>query len=463
MQQSLHDNKNISSASAKQSAPVLLIVGILCIAANLRAPLTSVGPLVGFIRDSLHLSGTVAGMITTLPLFAFALFSPLVPGMARKFGAEAVLLCAAGLLTAGIVLRSWLGDVGLFLGTAALGLSISAGNVLLPSLIKRNFPQNFGIMIGVYSISMNGFAAVASGISIPLASAAGLGWTGSLQVWALLGAASFVLWIPQISGSLRRASALKDKSAAGGSSETLPAAQPPQRTPLLQAAPQKPSRQRAPRKRINLWKSALAWEVTIYMGLQSMVFYCMVAWLPAILVEGGASADQAGWMLSLMQMTLLPATFIISIVAGRKANQQKLVLVGSACAIVGLAGILLMRDSGAVFIWIAVLGVGGGCTFGLAMLFFVMRTNTADETAALSGMAQSGGYLLAALGPILFGYLHDVTNDWTISLVALIGMAVICLISGLGASRDTCVNAGSLEGTPALVPPCEEAPAGGSS
>lgn len=444
MRQSLRDNKKVSSASAKQSAPVLLIVGILCIAANLRAPLTSVGPLVGFIRDSLHLSATVAGMITTLPLFAFALFSPLVPGIARKFGSEAVLLYAAGLLTVGIVLRSWLGDIGLFLGTAALGLAISAGNILLPSLIKRNFPQNFGIMIGVYSISMNGFAAVASGISIPLASAAGLDWTGSLRVWALLGAASFVLWIPQMKGKFRRTVASKDTTAAGGSPETLLTAH-------------------APQKKTSLWKSALAWEVTVYMGLQSMVFYCMVAWLPAILVEGGTSADQAGWMLSLMQMTLLPATFIISIFAGRKANQQKLVLIGSACAIVGLAGILLMRDSGAVLIWIALLGVGGGCTFGLAMLFFVMRTNTADETAALSGMAQSGGYLLAALGPILFGYLHDATHDWTISLVALIGMAVICLISGLGASRDTCVNAGSREDALAPAPPCEEASAGESS
>lgn len=433
-----------SCAPVKQSAPVLLIVGILCIAANLRAPLTSVGPLVGFIRDSLHLSATVAGMITTLPLFAFALFSPLVPGIARKFGSEAVLLCAAGLLTLGIVLRSHLGDVGLFLGTAALGLAIAAGNVLLPSLIKRNFPQSFGIMIGVYSISMNGFAAVASGISIPLASS-GLDWAGSLQVWALLGAASFVLWIPQMKGKFRRTTALEGTAGAGDVPETLSPG--------------------APRKKPRLWKSALAWQVTVYMGMQSMVFYCMVAWLPAILIEGGTGADQAGWMLSLMQMTLLPATFVISIFAGRKANQQKLVVIGSACAIAGLAGILLMRDSGAVLIWIALLGVGGGCCFGLAMLFFVMRTNTADETAALSGMAQSGGYLLAALGPLLFGYLHDATHGWTISLVVLIGMAVICLVSGLGASRDTCVNAAVREDAAVLATASahEEGSAGESS
>lgn len=196
-QVSTKHEKNLYSYS-KKAMPMMLIIGISFIAANLRAPLTSIGPLVSLIRDNLNISNTLAGMITTLPLFAFALFSPLVPGMARRFGTEVVLFWSVVILTIGILLRSWSGSIGLFLGTAILGLSISAGNVLIPSLIKKEFPRQVGVMTGVYSVSMNIFAALASGISIPLAVGLGLGWAGALKIWAMLSFISIILWIPQL-------------------------------------------------------------------------------------------------------------------------------------------------------------------------------------------------------------------------------------------------------------------------
>ncbi|MGL5232235.1 MAG: CynX/NimT family MFS transporter [Fusobacteriaceae bacterium] len=391
---------------------LMLIIGISFLATNLRAPLTSVGPLVSLIRDNLDISNTLAGMITTLPLFAFALFSPLVPGIARKYGAEVVLFWSVIPLTIGILLRSWSGSFNLFLGTAILGLSISVGNVLIPSLIKKYFPSRVGVMTGVYSVSMNVFAALASGVSIPLAINLGLGWSGALKIWAIPSFISLLLWIPQ----LRRKN--EKTSAAEKINITL----------------------ESNIEKVNMWKSPLAWQVTIYMGLQSMVFYCMVAWLPNILTQYGMASGKAGWMLSLLQLALIPMTFVGAILAGRKSNQHSLVTIGSTCIIIGLLGLLFFGNSEFIFLFIIILGIGGGFAFSLSMMFFSLRTKNADDAARLSGMAQSIGYLLAAFGPMFFGFLHDATNSWGFPIIILIIISVICLISGLGASRNLHVS-----------------------
>ncbi|QIB67802.1 MFS transporter [Aminipila butyrica] len=416
---------------SKKAAPIMLIIGIAFIAANLRAPLTSVGPLVSLIRDNLYISNTLAGMITTLPLFAFALFSPLVPGMARRLGTEVVLFWSVVLLTLGLLLRSWAGSLALFLGTAILGLSISAGNVLIPSLIKKEFPRQVGVMTGVYSVSMNVFAALASGISIPLAVGLSLGWAGALKIWAILSLTAIVLWIPQLRRKKQKIAIVDkrtDMDVTDGTAE-------------LDAEWKKRNSLGKPvMKEINMWKSPLAWQVTFYMGLQSMVFYCMVAWLPDILIQQGMNPSNAGWMLSLMQLALIPVTFVGSVLAGRRASQQSLVVLGSLCVITGLLGLLFFGGAGLTGLWIIILGIGGGFTFSLSMMFFSLRTDQADEAARLSGMAQSIGYLLAAFGPMLFGYLHDTTSSWTIPLTILIGVAGLCFFAGLGAARDLSVR-----------------------
>jgi CP family cyanate transporter-like MFS transporter len=421
--------KNLYSYS-KRTTTVILIIGIAFIATNLRAPLTSIGPLVNLIRDNLHISNTLAGMITTLPLFAFALFSPLAPGLARRFGTKLVLFWSMAFLTVGILLRSWSGSFGLFLGTAILGISISVSNVLIPSLIKNDFPDRVGVMTGVYSVSMNIFSAMASGISIPIATGLGMGWTGALRIWAALSFISIIIWLPQIKRRNRKIPAIDEIVDVGTGTDTPKTHEGIDKTTVAQEPVI---------KKVNLWKSSLAWQVTLYMGLQSLVFYCMVAWLPDILIKQGMDAGKAGWMLSLMQLALIPITFIDSILAGRKPNQRSLVVAGSICILIGLFG-MLFGGSRLDFLWIIILGVGEGFTFSLSMMFFSLRTKNADEAARLSGMAQSIGYLLAAFGPMLFGYLHDVTNSWTMPLIILIGVAGICLFTGLGASRDLYVG-----------------------
>lgn len=409
----------VNNKSAK-AAPVMLIIGILFIAANLRAPLTSVGPLVSLIRDNLHISNTLAGTITSLPLFAFALFSPLIPGMARKFGTEVCFFGSVIILTLGILLRSYAGSFSLFLGTAIIGLAISASNVLMPSLIKKEFPNQVGVMTGLYSVSMSIFAALASGISIPLAVNSGLGWAGALKIWAVLSFISIIIWIPQ----LRKNSKMAVDNMAADTLEEV------NKTNNIDEPTM---------KEVSIWKSSLAWQVTIYMGLQSMIFYCIVTWLPSILIQQGMTSSQAGWMLSIMQLALIPTIFFCSILAGHTSSQHSLVMVGSLCIIIGFLGLLLVHGFKSTILWIILLGIGGGFTFSLSMMFFNLRTNNANEAARLSGMAQSIGYLLAAFGPMFFGYLHDATNNWTMPLITLIVVSSVCLLSGLGASRNLSV------------------------
>lgn len=383
-----------------------LIVGIIFIAANLRAPLTSVGPLVGSIRDYLHISNTLAGTITTLPLLSFALFSPFVPKLARRFKVEQILLVSIILLTVSIILRSLSGTVTLFIGTALLGLAISICNVLIPSLIKREFPERIGMMTGVYSVSMNLCGAIASGISVPVAMGLGLGWQGALGIWGVLSFISILFWLPQMRNRHQQSAVVHQQTS---------------------------------NDEVSLWRSPLAWKVTLFMGLQSLVFYVIIAWLPEILSQQGISSNQSGWLLSIMQLSMLPFTFIVPIIAGRMSNQRPLVYITTLLLLTGTLG-LLCGSMKLIILWTIMLGIGGGFTFSLAMMFFSLRTRTAHQAAELSGMAQSVGYLLAAIGPTLFGYLHDVTNSWTVPLLILVSASLLIFLFGLGAASDRYVD-----------------------
>ncbi|WP_394234109.1 CynX/NimT family MFS transporter [Niallia oryzisoli] len=390
----------------KQSASWIITLGIIFIAVNLRAPLISVGPLVDLIRDNLQISNTLAGMITTLPLLAFAFFSPFAPKLGRKFGVEFILLIAIIFLTIGIIIRSLSGIANLYIGTAVLGLAIAVCNVLLPSLIKREFPERIGMMTGVYAISMNLFGAIAAGISVPIAIGLDYGWQGALGIWGILSFVSILFWLPKVKRRDMKTS-----------------------TANLQTA----------YNNVNLWRSKLAWQVTLFMGLQSTVFYVLVAWLPEILKQQGVSSDQSGWLLSIMQIVVLPFTFIVPIIAGRMSNQRLLVAITSISLLIGNVG-LIYGSLNFIVLWIVMLGIGGGFSFGLAMMFFSLRTKNAGQAAELSGMAQSVGYLLAAIGPMFFGYLHDITNSWTIPLLILVGASVLLFIVGLGAAKNQYVG-----------------------
>ena len=385
---------------------LLLVLAIVLLAANLRPALTSVAPLIGQIRMDTGISNGVAGLLTGLPLLAFAVLSPIAPRLARRFGTERVLLASLLVLAVGILLRSAGVVAALFLGTAILGAAIAVGNVLLPSLVKREFPERTGLMTSTYTTALAVSAAIAAGTSFPIAhQVGGIGWRGALALWALLALVAAVAWFPQIRSA-------DHANASTGTSRGV----------------------------TGLWSSVLAWQVTLFMGLQSLGYYVVLTWLPEILQEEvGVSAAQAGWMLALAQVVVIPAMFIAPVLADRRPSQYSVVVVAVTLTGAGTLGLLLAASTATV-LWIVLLGLGQGACFSLALTFFALRAPDSEHAAALSGMAQSVGYLLAAGGPFLFGLLRDVTHAWTVPLTLLVAVTVCLLITGLGAARDAHVG-----------------------
>ncbi|HTG72090.1 MAG TPA: MFS transporter [Candidatus Udaeobacter sp.] len=380
---------------------MLWVLGILFVAANLRAPITSIGPLLSLIKSSTGMNSALAGMITTLPLIAFAAVSPLIPRIAGRIGIEAALMYALLLLSAGIFMRSLPSVFFLIAGTALMGIGITAGNVLLPSMIKKKQPQKAGILTGAYIASMNLSSAVGFGISLPLAEQAGLGWRGSLLCWSVLSVTTIVIWLPQICVKGLARTERQNQSA---------------------------------RFPVELWKSAEAWNITIYMGLQSLPFYLLSAWLGDMLSQQGVEPAQSGWMLSIIQFTSLPATFFIPIIAQRLLSQSGIGAAAGGFVFAGTAG-LAFGPVSFLPVWMVLIGLGTGTAISFVLLLFGLRTRNAQEAAELSGMAQSFGYLLAAAGPILFGWIYDLTNSWTIPRLLLMLISVLLLLSGAWAGR----------------------------
>lgn len=379
----------------------LLFIGIILIGSNLRAPLTAVGSLIPFIRDDLGISNAIAGTITTLPLLAFAFLSPFAPKIANKLGMERTIFISLILLTIGILIRSLQGTSPLFIGTVLIGLAIAIGNVLLPAFIKMKFPLKIGIMTGIYAVFMNLFGALASGISVPLSSVQGFGWQGSLETWGILTFIAVLFWLPQLQNN---------------------------HVILKSASPQS-------QKRKSIWRSPLAWKVTLFMGLQSFMFYTLMTWLPGILQLNGYSSSKAGWMLFLMQFAIIPITFIIPVIAGKMKNQKILSIIIALFFFLGISG-LMIGPASLIPLSIILFGIAAGSAFSLAMMFFSLRTNDGGQAAELSGMAQSFGYLLAAIGPVLFGGLHDITNGWIVPLSMLLFISIIILVIGIGAGKE---------------------------
>ena len=383
---------------------LLLVLAIVLLAANLRPALTSVAPLIGQIRTDTGVSNGVAGLLTGLPLLAFAVLSPIAPRLARRFDMERVLLASLLVLAVGILLRSAGVVAALFLGTAILGAAIAVGNVLLPSLVKREFPERTGLMTSTYTTALAVSAAIAAGASFPIAYEVD-GWRGSLALWALLALVAAVAWFPQVRSA-------DPANASTGTSRGV----------------------------TGLWGSVLAWQVTLFMGLQSLGYYVVLTWLPQILQEEvGMSAAQAGWLLALAQVVVIPAMFLAPVLADRRPSQYSVVVVAVTLTGAGTLG-LLVASSTATALWIVLLGLGQGACFSLALTFFALRAPDSEHAAALSGMAQSVGYLLAAGGPFLFGLLRDVTHAWTVPLTLLVAVTVCLLITGLGAARDAYVG-----------------------
>ncbi|MBC6366394.1 MFS transporter [Algoriphagus sp. AK58] len=383
---------------SKPSNKALLILGIILISINLRTSIASVGPLIPFIREDLGISNGLAGFLTTLSLITFAIFSLFAPSLGKKLGHGKAIFLGIVLLSVGVVIRVLGGIELLYIGTALTGIGIVIANVLMIPFFKARIPENIGLMTALLSTGMSLFAAIASGVSVPLAEDLGLGWRGSLVSWVVLMVIALLIWIPQLK---------------------------PQATPQSQLITQAK----------NVWKSRLAWQVTLFMGAQSVMYFTMITWLPDMLIARGMSPVNAGIALSYMQLISLIGTFFAPNLLMRLKQQSGVVLLVGIGYLIGY-GALFISDETVTFAALTVIGIGSGASLSIAYTLISMRTAEDLTTAKLSGMVQSAGYVLAALGPLVFGISLDLFDDWNILIWFLLAMTGQFIAFGWPAGRD---------------------------
>jgi MFS transporter, CP family, cyanate transporter len=387
----------------------LLVVAVAAAGFNLRTAITSPPPLFPDLQTSLHLSSAALSLLAATPVICFGVVSAFAAWLNRRYGEEAILLVALGLLTAGLLLRGLLPGAMLFPGTVLAASAIAVLNVLLSSMVKRRWPERAGLLVGVYLTMLSVGAILSSLLSVPLYRHSGGSVRLALGLWAVPAALAVLLWLPQL--RYRTVGAEPDGVAPDGVAGPPPA-----------------------RARIRVYRYALTWQVTAFMGLQSLLYYAALSWLPTIFQDRGASAVTAGNLLALMGVGNLATSLIVPVLAQRWPSQRGLVvpsLIGTAA---GLAGSLWAPLGSAPF-WVLVLGVSQGSCLGLAIFFMLARAPDAGVAASLSAFAQSVGYLVASVGPLVVGLLHSATGSWNLSLVLLLVLCAAELATGLLAGR----------------------------
>lgn len=388
----------MTSTPLARPRALLLLAGILTIATTLRVTFTGAAPLLDAIRETFRLSTAATGTLTTLPLLAFAIVSPLAASTAHRFGMERSLGGAMLLICAGIALRSFGGAAGLFVGTAVIGCGIALGNVLLPGMIKRDFPGQVARLTGAYSLTMGVAAAAGSALVVPVAEL-GVGWRGALLALMAFPLLALALWLPQLRA--RRASTVSG--------------------PAL-------------RQSRALWRSPLAWQVTLFLGINSLIYYVIIGWLPAMLISQGYSEAQAGSLHGLMQLATAAPGILVPLVLSRLRDQRGIAVATALLCAAGALGLWLSPTHATL--WAVMFGLGSGATMILGLTFIGLRASSAHQAAALSGMAQSVGYLLAAGGPPVMGKLHDMLASWHLPLALCALLSVIMALFGAFAGRQ---------------------------
>ncbi|OEJ96821.1 CynX/NimT family MFS transporter [Streptomyces thermolilacinus] len=411
--------------------PRLLVVGLVLAALNLRPAITSLGALLEEVRTGLHMSGGVAGLLTSVPPLCFAVFGVAAPRLARRFGPAAVVCAGMAAIAAGVLVRPFAGGTPGFLAASALALmGIALSNVLMPVIVKRYFPDRVGTMTGLYSMALALGTSLAAAVTVPLTAALGGGWQTGLAVWAALAALAVLSWIPVVRD--HRASARP--TAPAPAPTTPPATTPP--TTARDAAAEAPAATAAPR----VARSRTAWALACFFGLQATGAYITMGWLPQIFRDAGVPAGTAGVLLAVTMVMGVPLAFVIPRVAGRMRQQGPIVITLGLSGLAGYAGLLTAPAEGA-WLWAVLLGVSN-CAFPLALTMIGMRARTGAGVVRLSAFAQCAGYLLSVPGPILVGALYQHSGGWTAPLVLMAGLMVPQMAAGVLAGRDRTVEDG---------------------
>ena len=381
----------------KKSNSILIILGVIFLSLILRTPITSVGAILGSLKSILDINNTVAGFITTIPLIAFAIFSPMVAKLSNKAGLEKTLLLAALIISIGLGLRFYINTYVFFITTFIIGVGITIGNVLLPGLVKKYYPEKLGLMTGFYAVVMNVGAAVAAGISYPILSS-NIGGekfsTGlAVNIWIIIAVINIFVYTAMSKN--RSVSEVKNKHE----------------------------------KVHGYFKYTKMWTIMLSMGLQSALFYCSVSWFAEIMISKDFSPETAGLLLSISQFAQFPSTFIVPIIADKLNNKLVIPVVITIEYLISLVGMLYTSGNFVLMLtFIIIFALAGGGSFSYVMYLFSVKSRNENEAADISGLAQSGGYLLAAIFPPLLGYIRDI-SDWNKALYVLILTAAALLIT----------------------------------
>lgn len=392
----------------------LVVVGIVLSALNLRPAITSLGALLEEVRDGLGMSGSVAGLLTSVPPLCFAVFGVTAPRLARRFGPAAVVCAGMAAITAGLLIRPYLGSTAGFLAASALALmGIAVSNVLMPVIVKRWFPDRVGSMTGLYSMALALGTSLAAAVTVPLTDAMGGSWQSGLAVWAALAGAAVLPWLPLV----------RDR----GTAPAQPQPQPQQ--------PHATARRDAP---LRITRSRTAWALAVFFGLQATAAYITMGWMPQIFRDAGVPAGTAGVLLAVTMVMGVPLAFVIPRVATRLSHQGPIALVLGVCGLAGYAGLYVAPAAGA-WAWALLLGVSN-CAFPLALTMVGMRARSGQGVVQLSAFAQSTGYLISIPGPLLVGVLYQHSGGWGLPIALMTGLMVPQMVVGFLAGRDRTVE-----------------------
>ncbi|MEU2925047.1 CynX/NimT family MFS transporter [Streptomyces sp. NPDC007251] len=421
----------------------LVVVGIVLSALNLRPAITSLGALLEEVRDGLGMSGSVAGLLTSVPPLCFAVFGVTAPRLARRFGPAAVVCAGMAAITAGLLIRPYVGGTAGFLAASALALmGIAVSNVLMPVIVKRWFPDRVGSMTGLYSMALALGTSAAAAVTVPVAHALG-GWRPGLTVWAALAAAAVLPWLPLVRDH--------DRGTTPAPSRAGERTAEPKREALIEreagaerqvgaerGAGREPGAGAERHVPLRIARSRTAWALAVFFGLQATAAYITMGWMPQIFRDAGVPAGTAGVLLAVTMVMGVPLAFVIPRVAARLPHQGPIVLVLGACGLAGYAGLYLAPAAGA-WAWALLLGVSN-CAFPLALTMVGMRARSGPGVAQLSAFAQSTGYLISIPGPLLVGVLYQHSGGWGLPIALMTGLMLPQMAVGFLAGRDRTVE-----------------------
>ncbi|HWK79754.1 MAG TPA: MFS transporter [Thermomicrobiales bacterium] len=392
-------------------AGIILALGIMLVAVNLRTTIIALPPFMPTIRAETGLSAMATGLLTTMPIMCWATLSLFAPRVARRIGFDWSLIAMTGLLSAGILIRVIPAIWSLYAGTLVIGIALALGNVIAPASVKRDFPHKPGLMMSLYGVGMSVGGAISAAIVMPIHLRTGLSWRMTLGLLVIPALVTLAVLLPRL-----RMHSVLATNAAMRATEAV----------------------NSDRPRPRLWNDLLAWQISIFFGLQAAIFYGLGTWAPTIVTDQGVSQSTAASIFAVAQLGGIPASFIVPLLIQNGLPIRRLVLAIGSLFTIGIAGMLVMPAVSPVLTaaWLILMNVAGASAMACTLMLMVLRSPDTEHAAAISGMSQAVGYAIAGVSPFLFGMLHDLSGSWTLPTVVILCTVLPIVWAGLGASRE---------------------------